>query len=116
MNEPRVGKGALQSMRSRGRLRDMNKRKPATGSRRPRQARPHSSTKLQLQRLRLFEALGIIEVSRHALATKLVGLDEDSVIEALRAAYRIVDDVAGELELSNSPRGLPPTQSKKGSR
>lgn len=47
--------------------------------------------------MRLLEALGIIEVSRHALASKLATLDEDSVIDALRAAYRIVDDVAAGL-------------------
>jgi hypothetical protein len=32
------------------------------------------------QRVRLFEALGIIEVTRHALASKLTTLDGHSVI------------------------------------
>lgn len=51
-------------------------------------------------RVRLFEALGIIEVTRHALASKLTTLDEHSVIDALKAAYRVVDDVAAALEES----------------
>ncbi len=54
------------------------------------------------QRVRLFEALGIIEVSRHALASKLTTLDEHSVIDALKAAYSIVDDVAAALEKGES--------------
>ena len=54
------------------------------------------------QRDRLFEALGIIEVTRHALASKLTTLDEHSAIDALKAAYRLVDDVAGALEKSKS--------------
>ncbi len=49
------------------------------------------------ERERLFEALGIIEVTRHALTTKLTTLDEDSVVDALNAAYRIVDEVAAGL-------------------
>ena len=53
---------------------------------------------IELQRNRLFEALGIIEVSRHALASKLTTLDEESVIDALKAACRIVSDVAEALE------------------
>jgi hypothetical protein len=53
---------------------------------------------IEVQRNRLFEALGIIEVSRHALASKLTTLDEESVIDALKAAYRIVSDVAEALE------------------
>ena len=60
---------------------------------------------IEFQRVRLFEALGIVEVSRHALASKLVTLDEESVIDALRAAYRIINDVAEGLEraMSRSP-------------
>jgi hypothetical protein len=54
------------------------------------------------QRDRLFEALGIIEVARHALASRLTKLDEHSVIDALKAAYRIVDDVACALEKNES--------------
>lgn len=56
-----------------------------------------NSPRPDVHRVRLLEALGIIEVSRHALASKLATLDEDSVIDALRAAYRIVDDVAAGL-------------------
>ena len=60
---------------------------------------------IEFQRVRLFEALGIVEVSRHALASKLVTLDEESVIDALRAVYRIINDVAEALEraISRSP-------------
>lgn len=53
---------------------------------------------IEFHRVRLFEALGIIEVSRHALASKLVTLDEESVMDALRATYRIINDVAEALE------------------
>lgn len=62
---------------------------------------------IEFQRARLFEALGIVEVSRHALASKLVTLDNEDVIDALRAAYQIVDDVAAALEssISHSPTG-----------
>jgi carbon storage regulator len=52
----------------------------------------------EVQRKRLFEALGIIEVSRHALASKLTTLDDESVMDGLKAAYRIVSDVAEALE------------------
>lgn len=57
---------------------------------------------IEFQRVRLFEALGIIEVSRHALASKLVTLDEESVMDALRATYRIISDVAEALERGDS--------------
>jgi carbon storage regulator len=53
---------------------------------------------IEVQRKRLFEALGIIEVSRYALASKLTMLDDESVIDGLKAAYRIVSDVAEALE------------------
>jgi hypothetical protein len=46
-------------------------------------------------RQRLFEAAGIISAVRAALSN---GLDEDAADNALRAAERLVDDVAGELE------------------
>ena len=59
---------------------------------------------IEVQRNRLFEALAIIEVSRHALASKLTTLDEESVIDALKAACNIVSDVAEALEKS-SDRG-----------
>jgi hypothetical protein len=57
-----------------------------------------SDVLIEAQRFRLFEALGIIEVTRHALASKLTTLNEESVIDALKAAYRIVNDVAEALE------------------
>lgn len=53
---------------------------------------------IEFQRVRLFEALGIVEVCRHAMASKLVTLDEESVMDALRAAYRIINEVAEGLE------------------
>ena len=53
---------------------------------------------IEFHRVRLFEVLGIIEVSRHALASKLVTLDEESVMDALRAASRIINEVAEGLE------------------
>jgi hypothetical protein len=62
---------------------------------------------IAVQRKRLFEALGIIDVSRHALASKLTTLDEESVIDALNAAYRIVGDVAEALENPVSDLGAP---------
>lgn len=70
---------------------------------------PSSSERAELaaQRVRLFEALGIIEVTRHALASKLTTLDEHSVIDALKAAYRAVDDVAAALEKESNVPGAP---------
>lgn len=53
--------------------------------------------RLEVQRTRLFEALGIVQVSRHALDSQLLGLDEISVINALQVACRLVDDVASAL-------------------
>jgi hypothetical protein len=75
---------------------DRKMSRKATPRKAPRPVR--SDVFIEYQRVRLFEALGIIEVSRHALASKLITLDEESVGDALRAAYRIVDDVAGALE------------------
>jgi hypothetical protein len=55
---------------------------------------------IEFHRVRLFQALGIIDVCRHALASKLITLDEESVMEALRTAYQIVNDVAEALEVA----------------
>jgi hypothetical protein len=66
-----------------------------------------SGVLIEVQRKRLFEALGIIEVSRHALASNLTTLNEESVIDALKAAYRIVNDVAEALENPLSDLGAP---------
>lgn len=65
---------------------------------------------IEVQRNRLFEALGIIEVSRHALVSKLTTLDEESVIDALKAACRLVSDVAEALE--KRPHPTVPAHSK----
>jgi len=77
----------------------MAKRDSKPGRRAKRRGRlPRQDVFIEFQRVRLFEALGIIEVSRHALASKLTTLDEESVMDALRAVYRIVNDVAEALE------------------
>lgn len=52
---------------------------------------------LEDERRRLFEAIGIIQTSRHALTSLLEDLDETSVIDALRAASTIIDGVAAAL-------------------
>lgn len=52
---------------------------------------------LEDERRRLFEAIGIIQTSRHALASLLEDLDETSVIDALQAAATIIDGVAAAL-------------------
>ena len=52
----------------------------------------------QVLRRRLFEAAGIVTVARHALASNLHGLNDESVIDALAAAARLVDEVAAALE------------------
>jgi hypothetical protein len=49
------------------------------------------------QRPRLFEAAGIIAVSRAALATNLEGLSNESIIDALAAAAKLIDNVAAAL-------------------
>jgi hypothetical protein len=49
------------------------------------------------QRPRLFEAAGIIAVSRAALATKLEGLSDESIIDALAAAATLIEGVAAAL-------------------
>jgi hypothetical protein len=49
-------------------------------------------------RRQLFEAAGIVTVTRYALASNLEGLDEESVIDALSAVAKIIDDVAEALE------------------
>jgi DNA repair ATPase RecN len=55
------------------------------------------SRQLEDERKRLFEAIGIIQTSRHALASLLEDLDQTSVIDALQAASTIIDGVAAAL-------------------
>lgn len=43
----------------------------------------------------LFYAAAIVQVSRHALASKLEGLDCEHVIDALQAAAALIDSVSG---------------------
>ena len=71
---------------------------------------------IEFQRVRLFEALGIVEVCRHALASKLVTLDEESVMEALRAASRIINEVAEGLEgaMTGKPTDASPNDAESG--
>ena len=52
----------------------------------------------QAMRRQLFQAAGIVTVTRHSLASNLEGLDNESAIDALAAAASIIDEVAGELE------------------
>jgi len=52
----------------------------------------------QALRQQLFEAAGIVTVTRYALTSKLEGLTEDSIIDALAAVTKIIDDVAAALE------------------
>lgn len=54
----------------------------------------NQSRQLENERKRLFEAIGIIQTSRHALASLLEDLDQTSVIDALQAASTIIDGVA----------------------
>jgi hypothetical protein len=89
----------------------MAKRKSKSKRNVKRRGRPaRQDVFIEFQRVRLFEALGIIEVSRHALASKLTTLDEESVMDALRAVYRIVNDVAEALEIAIA--GLPRSKSE----
>ena len=61
----------------------------------------NESRQLEDERRRLFEAIGIIQTSRHALASLLEDLDETSVIDALQAASTIIDGVAAALAPQN---------------
>jgi hypothetical protein len=64
---------------------------------RNRERTPNESRQLEDERRRLFEAIGIIQTSRHALASLLEDLDQTSVIDALQAASTIIDGVAAAL-------------------
>jgi len=66
-------------------------------------------------RVLLSEVAGIIEVSRHALASDLATLDGQSVIDALNVAYRIVDGGAEALEKGESPPAEADKQDPTGS-
>jgi hypothetical protein len=49
-------------------------------------------------RRELFGASGILTIARYALASKLEGLDNESVIDALQVAIVVVDNAAEALE------------------
>jgi hypothetical protein len=57
-----------------------------------------SRQNVESQRQRLFQAHAIVEVTRHAIASQLDGLDEAAITNALQVAGGIVDDVAAALE------------------
>lgn len=61
-------------------------------------AQSESRDDLQRTRQLLFDAHAIIQVSIHALDSKLEGLDETSVIDALQVAGRLIDNVAAAME------------------
>lgn len=67
-------------------------------STRPRSARASNRQHVEAQRQRLFNAAGVIAVTRYAIASKLNGLDESTVLNALQVAGQLVDDVAAALE------------------
>lgn len=53
---------------------------------------------LGMLRARLFEAQGIVQLARFAVASQLENLDETAVINALEVASRIIDEIASKLE------------------
>lgn len=67
-----------------------------------RPAKVRARIQMDVQRQRLFKALGVIAVSRAALATKLEGIDEQYVIDALQVAGNMVEDVAAALGANNT--------------
>jgi len=54
--------------------------------------------RIEAIRRRLFEAIGVVTVTRHSLASNLQGLSTDSVVDALAAVAKIIDEAAAELE------------------
>jgi hypothetical protein len=57
-----------------------------------------ASSRSATPRARLFWAQGIIDLARHAVASKLEGLDESALLNALQLASKLIDDVAAEME------------------
>ena len=51
-----------------------------------------------IQRRRLFQAQGIVELARFAVASRLEGLDETAIIDALQAASTLIGDACSALE------------------
>jgi hypothetical protein len=52
----------------------------------------------EAQRVKLFQAQGIVEVVRYSVDSRLEGLHETAITHALQVASRIIDDVAAALE------------------
>lgn len=63
-------------------------------------ASPARLNEIALLRVRLFEAQGIVELTRFAVASQLENLDETVIINALQVASRVIDEVADRLEAS----------------
>ena len=58
--------------------------------------------RLQIERKQIFKAMGIVSCCRYASDSMLVAHDdtpEPNLIDALQAAYDVLDDVADELQL-----------------
>jgi hypothetical protein len=58
--------------------------------------------RLQIERKQIFKAMGIVSCCRYASDSMLVAHDdtpEPTLIDALQAAYDVLDDVADELQL-----------------
>jgi hypothetical protein len=71
---------------------------------RPRSPRASVQPHIDVQRARLFEAHAVVQVTRFAIASKLNGLDESIVINALRVASDLIDGVAAALEVPTTSR------------
>lgn len=67
---------------------------------RPRASRASQRRHVEAHRQRLFQAAGVIQVTRFAIASQLNGLDESIVLNALQVAGEIVDGVAAALEVT----------------
>jgi hypothetical protein len=56
------------------------------------------------QRRSLFQARGIVELTRFAVASRLEDLDETAVIDSLEAASKLINDACGSLEMNSGER------------
>jgi hypothetical protein len=71
--------------------------------RRRRPSKPATAVNLNehfsVQRRLLFQAHGIVELTRFAVASKLEDLDEMAIVDALQVATKLISDVCGALEV-----------------
>lgn len=58
---------------------------------------PNLSERLAAERRRLFRAAAIVDVCRYACVSKLEGFDPEELVDALQAAYDLIDDTADAL-------------------